>query len=191
MQKRHLFSALGLFLVAGSALAHPGHGTATFSSGFAHPFGGVDHLLAMLAVGLYAASQSGRQRWMLPAAFVSMMVAGAALGAAVPGLPMVEAGISASVLVLGLLIAFAARMPLVAAVPMVGAFALCHGYAHAAEAGAGSLVQFAVGFVAATALLHGLGYAVARWMPESAPARAAKRVLGGAIALTGVALLGS
>ncbi|MDX5445820.1 MAG: HupE/UreJ family protein, partial [Zoogloeaceae bacterium] len=100
---KRLFSALPLALFAGAALAHPGHESASFFSGFGHPIGGADHLLAMLAVGLLAARQAGRARWALPAAFVLTMLAGAGLGAIGVALPAVETGIALSVLVLGLL----------------------------------------------------------------------------------------
>ena len=101
------FAPAAFFGFSAAALAHPGHESASFLSGFNHPLGGLDHLLAMLAVGLYAAQQAGRARWSLPAGFVLAMLLGAALGASGIRLPAVEAGIAASVLVLGLLLAFA------------------------------------------------------------------------------------
>lgn len=183
--------ALPLLLVAGSALAHSGHGEAGFASGFAHPMSGLDHMLAMLAVGLYAARAKGAQRWQLPAAFVLAMLGGAGLGALGIALPLVEGGIAASVLVFGLLIAFLAKLPARAAVPLVAAFALFHGFAHHAEMGAGSLAAYAAGFAAGTALLHAAGYLLARWMPEAGWAVKAQRVAGGLIAGTGAVLLGA
>lgn len=143
----------------------------------------------MLAVGLYAARQPGATRWLLPAGFVLAMLAGAGLGAAGVALPAVEAGIAASVLVFGLLIAVAARLPLVASLPLVAVFALFHGHAHHAEMGGASLLTYAAGFALATALLHGVGYAIARWLPETRPAQMLKRVAGAAIAATGAVLL--
>ena len=176
---------------SGAAFAHPGHESASFFSGFGHPFGGLDHLLAMIAVGLYAARQPGVARQLLPAGFVLAMLAGTALGAVGVALPAVEAGIAASVLVFGLLIAFAARLPLAAALALVAAFALFHGHAHHAEMGGASLASYAVGFALATASLHVAGYALARWMPETPLAQRVRRVAGGAIAATGAVLLGA
>lgn len=189
MNIRHTLFTLALLTASGAALAHPGHAPASFASGFSHPLGGLDHLLAMLAVGLYAARQPGATRWLLPAGFVLAMLAGAGLGAAGVALPAVDAGIAASVLVFGLLIAVAARLPLVASLPLVAVFALFHGHAHHAEMGGASLLTYAAGFALATALLHGVGYAIARWLPETRPAQMLKRVAGAAIAATGAVLL--
>lgn len=183
--------ALGLSTVSSTAFAHPGHETASFLTGFAHPFGGLDHLLAMLAVGLYAAHQSGTARRALPAGFVLAMLAGAGLGVAGIALPAVEAGISASVLVLGLLIALAARLPLGAALPLVAAFALFHGHAHHAEMGGANLASYVAGFALATALLHGIGYALARWMPQTTLGLRVQRIAGGVIAGAGAVMLGA
>lgn len=183
--------AVALATVSGAALAHPGHEGASFFSGFAHPFGGVDHLLAMLAVGLYAARQPGATRWMLPAGFVLAMLAGAGLGALDFALPAVEAGIAASVLVLGLLIALAARLPVAASLPLVAAFALFHGHAHHAEMEGASLATYVLGFALATALLHGAGYALTRWTPQTLLGDRVHRAAGAAIAGTGALLLGA
>lgn len=183
--------AIALATASGAVFAHPGHEGASFLSGFAHPFGGLDHLLAMLAVGLYAALQPGAARWMLPAGFVVAMLGGAGLGALGVALPAVEAGIAASVLVLGLLIAFSARLSVAASLPLVAAFALFHGHAHHAEMAGASLAIYAPGFALATALLHGLGYAVARWSPQTVVGERVRRVAGAAIAGTGAMLLGA
>jgi urease accessory protein len=183
-------AALAFTLVAGSAMAHTGHG-GSFPSGLAHPFSGLDHLLAMFAVGLYAARQAGAARWLLPAGFVAAMLGGAALGAAGLALPLVEAGIAASVLVFGLLIAFIVRLPIAAALPLVTAFALIHGHAHHAEMGGGSPMTYAAGFAIATGVLHAAGYALARWTPEAGWAKRFDRLMGGLIAGTGAVLLGS
>jgi urease accessory protein len=182
---------LPLVLFAGAALAHPGHDTVSFMSGFAHPIGGVDHLLAMLALGLYAARQASGPRCLLPAGFIVAMLAGAALSATGVALPAVEIGIATSVLVLGLLIAFVIKLPTAAALPLVAVFAACHGHAHHAEMGEGSLLGFTIGFVLATALLHTAGYALARWMPETRVALIARRVAGAIIAGAGVLFLAS
>jgi urease accessory protein len=190
MRNPRLPAALALLLAAGSAAAHPGHEAAGFFSGVVHPLGGLDHLLAMLAVGFYAARQAGAARWALPGGFLLAMLAGAGLAAAGWVLPGVEAGIATSVLILGLLIAFVARLPLAAALPLVAAFAACHGYAHRAEMEAGSLAAYALGFTVATGLLHGAGYLLARWLPETPGAVVLHRAVGGLITGAGLVLVG-
>lgn len=181
---------LAAFLsLAGFAQAHPGHGGGGFASGFAHPLHGLDHLLAMLAVGLWAAQLGGRARWAVPAAFVGVMALGGALGMAGVGLPLAGQGIVASVLMLGLLIAAAVRLPLAAGVALVGIFALCHGYAHGAEmpeTAAGAV--YALGFAGATALLHGCGFGLGVLMQRGAKA-GWLRASGVAISAAGVLLL--
>ncbi|PTD97799.1 HupE/UreJ family protein [Pseudothauera lacus] len=191
MNPNRTLITLGLVLASSTALAHPGHEQASFFSGLGHPLGGFDHLLAMLAVGLYAARQSGRQRWALPTAFVLAMLAGAGLGALGIMLPAVEAGIATSVLVLGLLIAFAARLPVAAALPLVATFALFHGHAHHAEMGEGTLATYAAGFALATAALHGAGYLVGRWVPQTLWAQRLQRAAGAFIAGAGAVFLGA
>jgi urease accessory protein len=185
-------AALPLFVflaLPALAQAHTGHGdTSGFSHGFLHPVNGLDHVLAMLAIGLWAAQIGGRALWAVPATFVSVMALGGALGAAGVAIPFVEPGIVASVLVLGLLIAFAVRVPLAASVPLVGLFAIFHGYAHGAEMPiTASGLEYGLGFLLATAGLHalgiGLGLAIARF--SAAPL---VRFAGGAIAAAGIAL---
>src|SRR6185369_17277594 len=109
------------------AQAHPNHGTAGFASGLAHPLTGFDHLLAMVAVGLWAVQLGGRAVWTVPLTFVSVMTFGAVWGMSGIALPFVETGILASVLILGVLIAASVRMPLLASAAVVGVFALVHG----------------------------------------------------------------
>jgi urease accessory protein len=166
------------------ALAHPGHEgdhgglTWDFSSGFGHPLGGLDHLLAMMAVGLWAAQLGGRARWALPAAFLTALAAGAALGANGGVFGGLEQGIAASVLVLGLLVVTAARLPLAAGIILSAVFALFHGVAHGAEMPVdASGAVYGLGFLGATALLHaaglGLGVFAARapkWVGQAAGA---------------------
>jgi urease accessory protein len=185
--------ALSLFVVAvfaGSANAHPGHGSDGLGSGFAHPFTGLDHLLAMLAVGLWAAQQGGRRMWQLPLVFLALMAGGAALGAAGVAMSGIETGLAMSLLVLGVLIAGCVKLPALAGALLVGAFALVHGHAHGAElpANAGAL-GYAAGFLASTALLQatGLGLGLALRRGESGPRLA--RTLGAATAIAGVLLL--
>jgi urease accessory protein len=150
-----------LLLVAPLAQAHPGHGPVDFVSGLVHPLTGWDHLLAMVAVGLWAAQLGGRARWALPATFVGVMIVGATAG--IMGLrpPGVEIGILASVLVLGVAVASAARLPLGAGLALVALAGLAHGLAHGAEMPlqADSL-RFLAGMVTATAGLHAAGLAV-------------------------------
>ena len=186
-----LIVTLALTLGSGAALAHGGHGGAGFASGLAHPFTGVDHVLAMMAVGLLAARQPGAGRWALPAAFVLAMIAGAVLGAAGIAMPLQEAGIAASLLVFGAMVAFVARAPLAAALPIVGLFAACHGGAHFAEMGQGSLLAYVAGFTAASVALHACGLVLGRWAPQQRVAQRAKRMLGGVIAGAGLVLLGA
>lgn len=179
-------AALGI----GSAFAHPGHPDAFgFNDGFAHPFSGIDHLLATLAVGLWAAQNKRSALWVLPLVFPLTMVLGALLAFAGLQLPGVETGIAASVAVLGLLIAFAIRMPVWASAAVVSVFALFHGYAHGSELPHGaSALWYGVGFVAATALLHLLGLAIGLVAGQKVAAQAV-RVGGLAIAAVGGYLL--
>ena len=100
-----------LFAAPALALAHPGHESSGLMAGLWHPIGGWDHLLAMLAVGLWAASFSGKARWLIPASFVGVMALGFVFGANGGEMPMMEQGIAASVLVLGLAAAWAKRVP--------------------------------------------------------------------------------
>lgn len=131
---------------------------AGLTAGLAHPFMGLDHLLAMIAVGIWAGQLGGRAVWIVPLTFVSVMAAAAGLGPLAFSLPMVEPAIACSVLVLGLLIAGSVRLPTIAGAGLVGLFAVFHGYAHGLELPqAASPILYALGFVLATSLLHGLG----------------------------------
>ena len=157
---RRILLAAALTLAATPAFAHPGHDhVATFAAGVAHPLGGLDHLLAMVSVGLWAALRGGKAVWAWPLAFVGAMLAGGALGMAGIVLPLVEPAILASVIVLGVLTAAAIRAPIAAGASLIALFGLAHGYAHGAEAPAGAAVAYAAGFAIATAGLHlaGLG----------------------------------
>jgi urease accessory protein len=160
---RFLISAL-LLCSSGVAFAHPGHDVSGFSAGLLHPFTGMDHLLAMFAVGLWAAQMGGRKIWLLPATFLSMLVAGAGLALADLNLPLVEPGIVASVLALGLLIALSLRLPTLLSVAITAVFGLLHGYAHGLEMPSSAApLHYALGFLGATAALHlgGVGMGVA------------------------------
>jgi urease accessory protein len=150
--------ALAALAFCGIANAHPGHGSG-FEAGVAHPLLGLDHLLAMIAVGVWAAQLGGRARWMVPASFVSIMAIAGGIGmSGIVTLPLVEGGIATSVLLLGLLIAFSINVtPAVGAV-IVGLFAVFHGYAHGTEMPMmSSSLMYGLGFVVSTACLHGLG----------------------------------
>jgi urease accessory protein len=162
-------ASAALLLTPALAFAHPGHDGAGMLAGFEHPLTGVDHLLAMVAVGLWAAQQQGNARWALPLTFVASMLVGGLLGFAGLQLPLVETGIALSVLALGLLVALAVRPPMALAVGLTALFALTHGVAHGLELPElASPWTFAAGFVAATAALHAAGYAVARLLPRAA-----------------------
>ncbi|MCR0984555.1 HupE/UreJ family protein [Roseomonas populi] len=180
---------VALALLPLPALAHTGLGhVAGFTAGFAHPLGGADHLMAMVAVGLWAGLIGGRATWALPLAFLAAMTAGGALGMAGIGLPMVEAGIAGSVIVLGALVALAVRPPLAVALGLAALFGLFHGHAHGAEMAPGAgAAGYAAGFLLATAALHALGLAVgAAGRPGF---RAAARVAGAGSVAAMVALL--
>jgi urease accessory protein len=157
---------------AGPALAHPGHGPHTLSAGLMHPLTGLDHLLAMLAVGVVAAQRGGRALWLWPAAFLGTMLGGYALGVALPGSPLFEPGVLASLIVLGALVAAQARVPLAFGASLIGACGLCHGYVHGAESPAGAGLMFPLGFALATAGLHAAGLALGLTARRLAPARA-------------------
>jgi urease accessory protein len=177
-------------LLASAASAHPGHGAGGgFAAGVYHPVSGIDHILAMIAVGLLAAQIGGRAMWVLPAAFISLMTGGGLLASTGHvQVPWVEQMIAASVLVLGLLIATSARMPLMASVSLVAFFAMFHGYAHVAEMTVGaSALSYSAGFVLATAALHAVGLAIGLQARRLAP-MAAVRLGGAGIAACGLLL---
>lgn len=183
MKKIFLFA--GCTLLPSLALAHPGH-EGGLTAGLLHPFSGLDHLVAMLAIGMWAALQPRSLKVSIPAAFMLALLGGFVMGVEQVALPHVETGIALSVLLLGLLLASAARLPATAAVVLSSSFALFHGYAHGAEA-TGSLVSFAVGFVLASLSLHLSGgllsTALQRHMPR------VTRTLGALIAASGVLMM--
>lgn len=182
------FGAIALLMVPALAFAHPGHGDNGLMAGIGHPIGGLDHLLAMLAVGLWAAQQKDAARWALPCTFVGTMLIGGLLGFEGLNLPALESGIAASVLALGLAVALAVRPPLFMAVGATALFALFHGVAHGLELPEmSSPVAYAVGFVTATAALHAAGYAVVRFLPAAAAPLV--RIAGAVSAAAGVWLL--
>ena len=149
--------ALAVMAFSGMAQAHPGHGGG-YLAGLTHPFTGLDHLLAMLAVGVWAAQLGGRAKWLVPASFIACMAVAASVGMSGIALPMVESGIATSVLLLGLLIAFSIKLPIALSASIVGLFAAFHGYAHGAEMPLLSTPWlYGIGFVLSTAALHGTG----------------------------------
>lgn len=148
-------------LLASPAVAHTGHGADGFAAGLLHPFNGLDHLLAMIGIGLWALQLGGRNFWLVPLAFVATMVLGAALALAGFPLPQVELGIAGSVLVIGLLIGLGTQAPAGLAVAVAALLAIFHGYAHGSELPvAASAMGYAIGFVLATSVLHGTGLAL-------------------------------
>ena len=159
-----LFGLLAYVTILPVAEAHTfGSQGAGLMAGLTHPFVGLDHLLAMFAVGIWAGQLGGRAVWLIPLTFVSVMAVAATLASFGLLLPLMEPAIACSVLVLGLLIAGSVRLPTSVGVLLVSLFAVFHGYAHGLELPqAASPILYGAGFVLATALLHGLGIGFAR-----------------------------
>jgi urease accessory protein len=155
------FAAIPFVILAGAAHAHTGEGVqGGLISGFTHPLFGWDHVVAMVAVGLWGAFLGRPAIWLLPVVFPLVMAFGGALGVLGVPLPAVEAGIALSGVILGLLVAFGAKAPLWVAAIVVGVFAVFHGHAHGTELPeAVSPYAYALGFVVATGLLHLAGIA--------------------------------
>ncbi len=183
-------AGLALMSGAGAAEAHVfGAGGAGFGQGLAHPFMGLDHLLAMIAVGLWASQIGGRAILALPLAFPAAMAAGALLGGYDVPVPGVELGVAISVVALGAAVAFGLRPPLVASAALVAVFALLHGYAHGKELPeAASPVAYGVGFLIATIILHAIGVGAGLLLQRPFGPIAA-RVAGSGIAAAGVVLV--
>jgi urease accessory protein len=178
-----------ILVMTTAAEAHTGHGaTNAFTAGFAHPLGGLDHLLAMVAVGLWAGLAGGRALWLWPASFVGAMLIGGAIGMAGIPMPLVEQGIVGSVIVIGLATALAFSPSLAIGVAMAALAGLFHGHAHGTEVPADvSGLTYAAGFALATMLLHAVGIAltvIATRFTLPIAARAA----GGLTAVAGVVL---
>ena len=188
MFKRLSMSVALLAAMTAPAFAHLNpaeHGS--WMAGLSHPFSGADHMLAMVAVGLWAAQIGGRAKWIVPASFVTMMAAGFLLAMSGVALPFVEPGILASVIGLGLLVALAVKVPVSISAAIVGGFALFHGHAHGGELGAATPLSFALGFVIATAVLHAIGLGLG--MAIASRNQTLSRVLGAATAVGGAALV--
>jgi len=160
--KTILATALLLLLLPAAAFAHPSisHHVHGFLAGVSHPLTGLDHLLAMLSVGLWASQKGGRALWLWPLAFMAAMVAGGVLGMSGLALPFVEPAIAASLLVLGAAIAATLTLPVAAGAAIIALFGLFHGNAHGLEAPGSGAALYALGFLLATVALHGLGVAL-------------------------------
>ncbi|RAI43113.1 urease accessory protein [Rhodoplanes roseus] len=179
-----------LLLATSAASAHVGstphvHG---FADGVVHPLLGLDHVAAMLAVGLWSATLGGRAMLAVPAAFVGLLIVGALLGAHAVAVPGVEPVITASVIVLGLLVALKVRLPMSPATMLVGLFGLFHGLAHGAEMpAAASPLAYGLGFVVATVLLHAAGVGAGLVLGRGA-LQPATRFAGASVAALGLAI---
>jgi urease accessory protein len=182
-----------LALVPSLATAHTGLGHVDgFAHGFAHPLDGLDHVLAMVMVGLFASQLGGRARWLVPASFVSVMVLGGMFGIAGIAVPFVELGIGLSIVVLGVVVAYNFQAGLTAAMALVGFFAVFHGYAHGAEMPESvSGLAYGLGFVLATATLHaaGLGFGLLLDGKGGAKGALLVRSLGAVAAVAGVGVV--
>ena len=191
--KRAAVTTFIAFLVFAPAavLAHTGHDDAFgLAHGFIHPVTGIDHVLAMIAVGVLAAQYGGRALWLVPLSFLVAMAIAGVIGMAGIVIPVAEVGIGVSVVVLGLAIAFRLRPPTLVSVAVVGFFALFHGYAHGVELPDGITgLSFALGFLLATALLHGTAVGLGLLMQRQASSRRLIQAGGGAMALVGIAVL--
>ena len=181
--------ATALCLAALPALAHIGGTLGGLESGLLHPVSGLDHVVAMVAVGLWGGILGKPALWLLPLAFPVMMALSGVMGMLQVPLPGVETGIGVSGIVLGAMVLFAVRLPLALAMTLVGFFAIFHGYAHGAELpGSANPAAYALGFVVATGLLHligiGIGY-LTKWPAGMVAVRAS----GAMIAVTGAAFL--
>ena len=184
-------ATLALGGTAAPAFAHLAPGEyGSFASGFTHPLFGFDHVLAMVAVGLWAALIGGRAIWALPVGFVSAMVVDFLLALAGIGMPLVEPMILASTVFFGLVVALALRTPTAVAAGLVAVFGLFHGAAHGAELGQAGVIAFGAGFVVNTALLHlagiGLGLAALR---IGGPNQILARATGALTALLGLGVI--
>ena len=185
--------ALAAAALPAAAYAHPAIGEAAgFSHGFAHPISGLDHVLAMVMVGVFAFQLGGRATWLVPTTFVLVMALGGVLGATGVNIPFVETGIALSVVVLGAIVALNVKAPLAVTLGIIGLFAIFHGHAHGAEmpenaAGA----AYAAGFMIATALLHAAGLTLGYLIGRAGERQGlfVTRTAGGIAAISGVGIL--
>ena len=190
---RVAMASLAGVMTTTAAFAHTGVGpTSGFTHGFGHPISGLDHILAMVMVGVFAWQLGGRALWLVPSTFVLVMAVGGALGVLGVNLPFVEIGIALSVVVLGAVVALDIKAPVAVAMGLVGLFAIFHGHAHGAEmpedAGGGA---YAAGFMLATTLLHVVGIGVGFLVGKAGEKYGSTlmRGAGGIAAVAGVGLL--
>ena len=181
--------ALLIFASPKIVFAHTGlGGTSGLWDGLTHPITGLDHICAMVGVGLWAAQRGGRSLWIIPLAFLTVMAIGGVLGTMAISIPFVERGIVASVLILGILIAATVRLPLLVSVLIVGTFALFHGHAHGTEMQQTvSGLLYGIGFLLTTSLLHLVGIAIG-WFARQSAATWLPSYAGAAIVLCGLIL---
>ncbi|MFG1346156.1 HupE/UreJ family protein [Xanthobacter autotrophicus DSM 431] len=190
---RTAIAAAALTLLPQLAFAHTGAGAVHgFDAGFAHPMSGLDHMLAMLTVGIFAWQLGGRAVWAVPATFVALMAVGGALGVSGVEVPFVEMGIALSVVVLGAVVALGLKAPLALAMAVTGFFALFHGHAHGTEMPLdASGLSYGLGFMSATALLHLAGLGLGMTIGRFGEIHGAKvvRGAGAAVAVAGLGLV--
>src|SRR5262245_31486599 len=168
-----------------AAFAHPGLHLTGFGDGLAHPFSGLDHMLAMVAVGLWAAQLGRPATWVLPLAFPAVMAVGAVAGWSGVALPWMEIGVTLSVVVLGAAVAFGLRPSLTVSAALIAVFAFFHGYTHGVELPqSASALTYGIGFIAATLTLHAIGLTLGTVGRGALP-----RVAGSAVAAMGVVLI--
>jgi urease accessory protein len=184
-----ILAATAVILAPRVAFAHVGVSPAhDLLHGIEHPLTGLDHVLAMFAVGLWAAQRGGRALWVVPLTFVGVMTIGGALGISHVWIPFAEQGIVFSVIILGLFVAAAVRLPIGVSAAAIGVFALAHGYAHGVEIpSSASGISYALGFAAATALLHAAGISLGLAI-ERVRWTALVRLAGTAVAICGLYL---
>jgi len=190
-----IFFAVCFALLTSSAFAHTDVGsTSGFIPGLSHPISGIDHILAMVAVGIFAANLGGRAIWAVPLTFITLMAVGGVLGISGVPVPFVELGIAFSIIVFGLAVAVQWDWPVAAAMTLVGVFAIFHGHAHGTEMPVDAAgVEYAAGLVIASGLLHligiGIGLGIARAAMTMANGRRITQIGGGVIAVLGVGVL--
>jgi len=192
MKRFFQLAVLAALLAPTAALAHTSVGdTSGFMHGFMHPLGGLDHQLAMILVGIFAYQLGGRALWLVPLTFVGVMAIGGLLGVAGIPVPFIELGIALSVIVLGAIVAFGVKVPVAAAMGIVGLFAIFHGHAHGSEMPMdASGLEYGLGFMLATAILHAVGIGIGfligmttKWLGDNV-----YRVAGGLAAGVGILL---
>lgn len=165
--KKMILTLLGIFAFPAIVFAHPGHDMANFSSGFSHPFTGIDHLLVMLAVGYWAGQSQSSTRWQVPMQFVLFMLGGVTLGAVIAGLAFVEVAIAISVLAMGLVILLNTSINRFWQLTLTTVFALLHGFVHGQElVAAGNGLAAVAGMIMATMILLTAGVYLASFKDQ-------------------------